>query len=239
MRNKQMTNVQKRIFIGCLLFSATTFLGGLSVRDTVNTPTEVHTEVEKKVIPNVLAGVIPDLQPVKVVTEKPVVKANIKEPIKVQPVKKKYYQIPEKYKATGADLTEETQDFLREICEERGLDFYIVLAQIETESGYRSYAKGDSGRSKGYMQVQERWNRQRMQDEGVTDLYNPTENIKVGTNYLAEVYKKYGDWNKALMCYNMGENKAEELWRAGKYSSEYSRTILTRAQEIKQELEQG
>ena len=87
------------------------------------------------------------------------------------------------------------------------------------------------------MQIQKKWHKKRMEAEGVDDLHNPKANIKVGTNYLKELYEKYeGDWHKTLMAYNMGEKKAKELWRLGKYSSDYSIKILNRAEEIKQDL---
>ena len=234
MKNKKL---QKKIFIGCILFSTTAFLKGLSVQDTVINPIEVQAEQEKKITPSVLAGVITDLHPVKEVTEKYIAKTPIKEVKEVQPTRK-YYKIPEDLQKSGGNFPEDIQDFLWDICEEKGLDFYIVTAQIEVESGYQSNITGDKGESKGYLQIQEKWHKKRMQAEGVTDLYNPIENIKVGTNCLKELYEKYGEWHKALMCYNMGESKARELWSAGKYSTEYSIKILTRAEEIRQEIEQ-
>ena len=149
-----------------------------------------------------------------------------------------YYSIPEDYITYGGYFPEAVQDYLWEQCEERGLDYYIAIALIERESGYKHYVVGDNGNSIGYMQIQEKWHKKRMEAEGVTDLYNPFENIRVGLNYLSELFNKYGNWDKALMCYNMGERRAKELWGEEIYSSCYSREIQERAQEIKQEIEQ-
>ncbi len=149
-----------------------------------------------------------------------------------------YYQISEAYIDNGGCFPEIVQEYLWEQCCERGIDYYIIIALIERESGYRHYVAGDSGNSIGYMQIYERWHKERMEEEDVTDLYNPYENIRVGLNFLGELFNRYEDWDKALMAYNMGESKAKDFWREGVYSSSYSREIRERAQEIQQEVEQ-
>ena len=149
----------------------------------------------------------------------------------------RYYDIPEAYKGAGGSLPEEIQEYLWDQCKERELNYYIALALIERESGYRADASGDKGKSKGYMQVQERWHRERMKAESATDLFNPYDNIRVGLSFLDDLYEKYYCWNFALMAYNMGESKAEKLWNGGTFETEYSRYIQDRAEEIKQELQ--
>lgn len=147
-----------------------------------------------------------------------------------------YYEIPEVCTKYGGSFPEELQHYAWEICKERELDFSILVALIERESGYKQDATGDNGDSKGYMQIQEKWHYARMKEEGATDLYNPYENIRVGLSYLDELYEKYGSWNLALMAYNMGETKAKKSWDKGIYETDYSRYIERRAEAIKQEL---
>lgn len=169
----------------------------------------------------------PDREPIELVIQAPVDSFS-------------YYQIPEKYSNAGGYLPEEVQRYLWDLCKERDLDYYIIIALIERESDYKSNASGDNGNSKGYMQVQERWHRERMEAEAVEDLYDPYGNVRVGLNFLQELYEKHGasGTNCVLMVYNMGEQKAIEHWKNGVYSTEYSREILYRAQEIKQEIAQ-
>jgi soluble lytic murein transglycosylase-like protein len=150
----------------------------------------------------------------------------------------KYYSIPEGYKKAGGCLPEVVQVYLWEQCYERDLDYYIALALIEKESGYKYNASGDSGISKGYMQVQEKWHKKRMQAEGATDLYNPYDNIRVGLSFLDELFEKYDCWGFALMAYNMGESKAETYWNRGIFETDYTRYIEDRGQELRQELQQ-
>ena len=151
----------------------------------------------------------------------------------------KLYEIPEEYAREGGCFPEVVQVYLWCLCEQRDIDYYMVVALIERESGYKWDAAGDGGNSVGYMQIGERWHKDRMLEEGVEDLLNPYGNIRVGLNFLQYLNKKYLDnsgANCVLMAYNMGESGARSLWREGIYSTEYSREVLKRADEIRQEL---
>lgn len=154
----------------------------------------------------------------------------------------KYYEIPQEYKDAGGAFPEVVQVYLWCECKEYGVDYYTVLALIEIESGYKWDKTGDNGNSKGYMQIYEKWHTERMDAEGVTDLYNPYQNIRVGLNYLREIQDKYlssSGENCVLMVYNMGESTAKKLWKDKIYSSEYSRSVLKRTQELRQELQEN
>lgn len=148
-----------------------------------------------------------------------------------------FYQIPEEYVAGGGCFPEVVQAYLWYLCKDRGIDYYTMVALIERESRYKYNASGDNGNSKGYMQVYEKWHIDRRAEEYCEDLYNPYGNIRVGTNFFQEIWDKYPDINKALMVYNMGESKALKQWKKGILETEYARNIITRAQEIKQELQ--
>ena len=151
----------------------------------------------------------------------------------------KYYKIPNMYTEDGGCFPEVVQAYLWGLCKARGLDYYTVVALIERESGYKYDAVGDAGNSFGYGQIYRIWHLDRMAEECVEDLTDPYGNLRVCTNFLAELEDQYGDSgeNCYLMVYNMGEAVAKELWNSGVYSTEYSRGILQRAQEIKQELQ--
>lgn len=151
----------------------------------------------------------------------------------------KLYEIPEEYDREGGCFPEVVQVYLWCLCEQRDIDYCMVVALIERESGYKWDAKGDGGNSVGYMQIGERLHKERMLEEGVEDLLNPYGNIRVGLNFLQYLNKKYlenSGVNCVLMAYNMGESGARSLWREGIYSTEYSREVLKRAEEIRQEL---
>jgi soluble lytic murein transglycosylase-like protein len=42
---------------------------------------------------------------------------------------------------------------------------------------------------------------------GVTDIYDPGQNIMGGTKYLSMYYNKYGNWTDTLGAYNAGEDR--------------------------------
>lgn len=151
----------------------------------------------------------------------------------------KLFEIPEEYAREGGCFPEVVQVYLWCLCEQRDIDYYMVVALIERESGYKWDAQGDSGNSVGYMQIGKKWHKERMIEEGVEDLLNPYGNIRVGLNFLQYLNNKYlesSGANCVLMAYNMGESGARSLWRDGIYSTEYSREVLKRAEEIRQEL---
>lgn len=151
----------------------------------------------------------------------------------------RYYQIPQEYTNEGGCFPEVVQAYLWYQCEERDIDYYVLVALIERESGYHWDATGDSGESKGYMQIKEKYHTKRMGVENVRDLHNPYGNIRVGLNFLQELLNKGDskDYHYALMSYNLGESKCRSYNNEGIYSTQYSRGILKRAQEIKQELQ--
>lgn len=108
------------------------------------------------------------------------------------------------------------QDYLHTACEESSVDYALALAVIEQETGFRNVI-GDDGASVGYMQVQERWNGDRMERLGVTDLSDPISNFRVGCDCLSEYISKYG-LPAALTAYNSGKPG----------DSTYSREVMER-----------
>lgn len=151
-----------------------------------------------------------------------------------------FYDLPEQYADKGY-FPEKMQIYTRCLCKQYDVPYALVLAIIEQESGYEFDKTGDGGQSKGYMQIYEKWHIERMEAEGVTDLFNPYQNIRVGLNCLREIQDKYlasSGENCVLMVYNMGERGAKKLWAKDIYSSVYSREVIARAQELRQELTQ-
>ena len=99
-------------------------------------------------------------------------------------------------------LDAETQALLYEACGETGIDYELALAVVRKETTYRNVV-GDGGESYGYMQVQPRWHKARMERLGVDDLMDPLSNFRVGCDYLAELLNKY-TVEEALTAYNTG-----------------------------------
>ena len=61
----------------------------------------------------------------------------------------------------------------------------------------------------------------------MTDLADPLQNLHSGIYMLGDLYGKYGDWHKALVCYNCGETGAyNHYFSQGLTSSGYSRHVM-------------
>ena len=80
-----------------------------------------------------------------------------------------------------------------------GVDQYLIHALIEAESGYRPRAESVRG-AMGLMQLMPGL----ASDYGLSNPYDPAENIDAGTRHLRGLIDKYGI-SGALAAYNAGE----------------------------------
>ncbi len=141
----------------------------------------------------------------------------------------KEYQIPEKYAKEGGYFPLEVQQYTYVVCGNYGVDYELILAMIEIESAYCSDAVSECG-AVGYMQVIEKWHKDRMERLNVDDLRDPYSNIIVGVDYMAELLEQYPE-EVALGIYNMGY-KAVDFWNDGKIITSYAEKVLSRRMEI-------
>lgn len=146
------------------------------------------------------------------------------------------WEIPQEYADTGGCLPESVQTYLYNLCRESNISYPLMLALIETESGYKWDATSPDGDCKGYAMINEQWHKDRMSRHGVTDIYNPYGNLEVSVDFLSELFRKYHDVGIVLMCYNCGEKMAMELVADGIYGTQYSEKILEREVEISHEI---
>lgn len=122
----------------------------------------------------------------------------------------------------AAELAPEYQTYVRQVSECTGIDPYIMMALIETESGNNPDAVNQAGNCLGLCQIHKCW-ANKAAEQGI-DIYDPYGNITWSALMLDGYYDMYGDWNKALVHYNAGRLYAD--------SSKYSRHIVARAAEL-------
>jgi len=121
---------------------------------------------------------------------------------------------------------EQYDNLISTIAKGQGVNPTIIKSVIEVESGYDPMARSSKG-AMGLMQLMPGT----AQDLGVTDPWNPTENITAGTKYLSWLLRKYnGNLMKALAAYNAGPNAVDYYGGIPPYqeTTDYVRNVLAR-----------
>ena len=126
-------------------------------------------------------------------------------------------------------LSESTIDYCYQYGDEYDFRPELLIAIIEAESSGNPNAK--NGNCLGLMQVSEKWHTNRMEKLGVSDLYDEGGNILVATDYLYELFMKYGDVGMMLMRYN-GDSSAKDYWNGNGDLSAYAKKIINRTEEL-------
>ena len=90
----------------------------------------------------------------------------------------------------------------------------VILAVIETESGFKPDAKSATG-VRGLMQVTQ----DTYKGLGFTgDRSDPTNSVNAGTKLLSQLYKQYGNWDDAFTAYNGGSHGVSGI-RSGNWGT--------------------
>lgn len=120
-------------------------------------------------------------------------------------------------------------DHILEMSNEIGKEYNICpeLLQPIAFQESRFQADAQNGGCTGLMQVNPAWHEDRMRELGVTDLYDPEQNMEVAADYLQELFEKYEDVGTVLMVYH-GESGAVSKIEPSQYADE----ILTRSAEL-------
>jgi soluble lytic murein transglycosylase-like protein len=91
-----------------------------------------------------------------------------------------------------------------------GVPLSLLEAVANQESGYNPNAVGTSGEI-GLFQLMPATAAQL----GVSNSYDPTQNIQGGAKYLSQLYAQFGSWDEALEAYNEGPGALNAQLAAG------------------------
>lgn len=142
------------------------------------------------------------------------------------------------FKPLDVPLKKETQEFIYCLSYGYNIDFSLVMALIETESGFNVEAVSRTN-DYGLMQINQanhEWLKERL---SITDFLDAKQNIRAGVFVLRKLFEQNGgDVNKVLMAYNLGQAGAEKLWKQGIHSTAYSEKIIKRQIEFQKQLKE-
>lgn len=117
-------------------------------------------------------------------------------------------------------------------CFEKGIDPYLVLAVIKTESSFRRHVVSNKG-AVGFMQVlpdtafyvSDMHSNINLNNR--SELFDPKQNVRIGISYLAYLLNKYDNQRYALIAYNMGPGNLNKMIKNGSaVSDKYYRTVM-------------
>ncbi|MGW9528846.1 lytic transglycosylase domain-containing protein [Paenibacillus terrae] len=98
-------------------------------------------------------------------------------------------------------------DLINEASNKYGVPVSLIKAVIDTESSFNPLVTSSAG-AKGLMQLMDAT----AQGLGVSDAYDPAQNIDAGVRYLSYQIKRFnGQENMALAAYNAGPGRVQRL----------------------------
>ncbi len=123
---------------------------------------------------------------------------------------------------SGGDVVRLAEEAARR----HGLDPALVLAVVAVESGFRPEAVSSKG-AQGLMQLMPRT----AESLGVSDAFDPEQNLDAGVRHLEALLKLYGgDLTRALAAYNAGQGAVARHGGVPPYreTRAYVRRVLAR-----------
>lgn len=106
----------------------------------------------------------------------------------------------------GSSVKEKYSDHIEAAARETDLDSNLIASVIQAESGGDPNAVSKAG-AKGLMQLADTT----AQDYGVTNVFDPGENIRAGSRFLKSLVNRYQDLKLALAAYNAGPGNVDKF----------------------------
>lgn len=117
-----------------------------------------------------------------------------------------YQTMPVSGNSTAVPSQTGFDTYIADAARQYGIDDKLIHAVIQTESNYNPNAKSGAG-AQGLMQLMPATAR----GLGVSNSYNPAQNIEGGTKYLRQMLDRYnGHLELALAAYNAGPGNVDK-----------------------------
>jgi len=131
--------------------------------------------------------------------------------------------------STKTNALPDFNDIIKSQAAKNGIDENLLKAVIKTESGFNPNARSGAG-AMGLMQLMP----QTAESLGVSDPYNPYQNVEGGTKYLKKLLSKYdGNKEMALAAYNAGPGTVDKYGGIPPYKETQNYVKKVLAQEAK------
>lgn len=130
-------------------------------------------------------------------------------------------------------LSDSLQRYIYEICADENVPVTLVMAMIEHESMFNPEEVSDTD-DYGLMQINAVNHEWLKEEYRCADMMNPYQNVFCGISIISSYIDKYGELDKALMAYNMGNYGAQKAWKNGVTSIAYSEEILSLMKEYEE-----
>lgn len=130
-------------------------------------------------------------------------------------------------------LSDSLQRYIYEICADENVPVTLAMAMIEHESGFDPEAVSPTD-DYGLMQINAVNHEWLKEEYRCADMMNPYQNVFCGISIISSYIDKYGELDKALMAYNMGNYGAQKAWKNGVTSIAYSEEILSLMEEYEE-----
>lgn len=124
-------------------------------------------------------------------------------------------------------LSQELIDFIWEMSQKYEIEYELIVAVIAIESDFKTDCISNTN-DYGLMQINKSNHKWLKKQFGFTDFTDPYQNIEAGCIILKDCFNNLTDYHAALMGYNMGQTRARNLIKQGKYSSKYSRKVMSK-----------
>lgn len=130
---------------------------------------------------------------------------------------------------SGKTSYTEMQDVIDKCADKYNIDQELIRAMIQVESGWQTDAVSNKG-AQGLMQLMPKTAAML----GVSDPFDPVQNIEGGVRYISDLTDKYrGDIEKALAAYNAGPARVDS-GNIPEVSKRYVRNIMALYHKIRQ-----
>lgn len=126
-------------------------------------------------------------------------------------------------------LPQNYQDLIDKYAPQYGIPPDIAGRMVKQESGFNPSAVSNKGAT-GLLQIMPDTAQEEagLQNMSGYDLKNPEDSTKLGFGFLSRMYKRYGDWAKALAAYNAGPGAVDKYGGVPPYkeTQQYVSNIL-------------